>query len=77
MRNQFKRFDIQISLIYFSISVIWILVSDSLVLWLLQNNPVLHGYVDIFKGLVFVLATTILIFMLTSRELRRRQQIEQ
>jgi PAS domain S-box-containing protein len=77
MRNQFKRFDIQISLIYFSISVIWILVSDSLVLWLLQSNPVLHGYVDIFKGLVFVLATTILIFMLTSRELRRRQQIEQ
>jgi len=76
MRNQFKRFDIQISLIYFSISVIWILVSDSLVLWLLQNNPVLHGYVDIFKGLVFVLATTILIFILTSREIRRRQQTE-
>ncbi len=76
MHNLFKRFDIQISLIYFSLAEFWILVSDNVVRDLLRDNSVLQGEISTFKGLGFVLVTTILIYVLTSRELRRRQQTE-
>lgn len=72
MHPIFSRSDIRISLLYFLAASLWIIGSDTLVVKLLLNNPVLSENLNIFKGLGFVVVTTVLLYLLLRRELLLR-----
>src|SRR5512147_1103005 len=57
----------RIALIYLLISIIWILVSDQFVAWLVPN-PATQTTVNTLKGWGFVAATTYLIYALIRRD---------
>lgn len=59
---------LKISLIYFVVSIIWILVSDQLLGAYITNNRFLTGMASL-KGSLFVIVTSILIYVLLYRHL--------
>jgi len=69
-QNQIKpRFNaFRISLIYFIVSIIWIVASDQILVMTIANNQ-LFTTIAIFKGSLFVIGTSILIYFLVYRNL--------
>lgn len=53
---------IYIAIVYFIMSIIWILFSDYLLLELANDNPVLFGELQTFKGIAFVCVSTVVLF---------------
>ncbi len=72
-----KRFEIRVSLLYGVTSILWIVFSDSLAVLLFSSNPALQASVSMFKGIGFVLVTTLALFFVLSFELRKRTRVEQ
>lgn len=72
-----RRFEFRISLSYSIISILWIVFSDSFAAFLFSSNPVLQANVSMFKGIGFVVVTTLALFFVLSYELRKRSRVEQ
>ncbi len=64
------------ALIYFVIAGLWILVSDSTLLWLTQDLEVVSRAQTI-KGVLFVLAMSLLVYTLIRRELEISRAVHQ
>ncbi|MGE4395859.1 MAG: EAL domain-containing protein [Sulfurimonas sp.] len=62
----------QISLIYFISALLWIVISDYAVGFIVENAHIVLK-VEIFKGIFFVSTTTILLYFLTYRFFRKMQ----
>ncbi len=71
-----KRFDVRISVLYGVIATIWIVFSDAVAVLIFGNNHPLENVINLFKGLGFVVLTTLGLFFLLSAELRKRAHIE-
>ncbi|MGM0650392.1 MAG: hybrid sensor histidine kinase/response regulator, partial [Bacteroidota bacterium] len=65
---------LKIALIFFVFSIIWIFLTDNLVLWLYQDPSAITNY-QMFKGSLFVLITTILIYFLISKEIKAKNKM--
>lgn len=61
---------LKMTLVYLAISVLWIVVSDTVTEALLPNTHQML-IVSVIKGLIFVTATSLFIFWQSSRELKR------
>lgn len=66
---------IKITFIYFLVSVLWIILSDTIVKALFPNHHNLY-IISIIKGLLFVSATSFFIFYRISRELKRAANLK-
>ena len=70
MRDRSNSFSLTLSLTYGLIAVVWILLSDRMVAWLAPDaNGITHF--QTFKGLAFVIATALLLYLITRRQLNR------
>lgn len=67
---------LKIALIYCIVSVIWILLSDFILLKLLSNDSFAVLKVPAIKGIIFVLATSIMIYLLVFNSLRKIQILD-
>ncbi|MBK8025081.1 MAG: PAS domain S-box protein [Chloroflexi bacterium] len=76
MRAFLNRFDTRVSIAYCLTALLWILTSDSLVGILFASNPDLLRTAGTLKGFGFVLVTTGALFLVVSRELRKRLRTE-
>lgn len=77
MSQLLKRLDVRISVVYGVIATLWIIFSDTIALRLFGNNHPLEALINMSKGLLFVALTTIALFIVLSRELKKRTRIEQ
>ncbi len=69
--------ELRVSLIYGITGFIWIIISDSLVTWLLGQKTTLLDVGQTLKGIGFVLFTTILLFFLLRKAFsKQRQQVQ-
>jgi transcriptional regulator with GAF, ATPase, and Fis domain len=71
----FKRFDLRISIVYAIVATLWIILSDHL-LRVVSSDANLMA-LNTWKGLGFVAVTTVALFLVISRELRQRNQVEE
>ena len=71
-----RNFKYQISLLYIIIGSIWILTTDRLAFYLFKNPETIEQ-VSNFKGWLFVILSGLVIYLLTNKELSRRNKIEQ
>lgn len=65
---------LRVAVVYGVLGVLWIVLTDWL---LLQVGPDLARSAQVGKGLLFVLLSASLIFLLVRRELRKRAQLEE
>ncbi|MEP7292528.1 MAG: PAS domain-containing sensor histidine kinase [Chloroflexota bacterium] len=63
----------RISLIYFAIGAFWVGISDTLLAWLVPNNPDFLTLAQTLKGWVFVAANGVILFVLLRQEFSARQ----
>ncbi len=77
MSQLYKRLDVRISVTYGVVATLWIIFSDTIALRLFGNNYPLEALINVSKGLGFVAVTTLALFIVLSRELRKRTRIEQ
>jgi signal transduction histidine kinase len=73
MKNKIP-FELRITLIYIIIGALWILFSDNLLYYLTQDPHQINNF-SIFKGLLYVLITGILLFLLIKREIKKRNNL--
>jgi PAS domain S-box-containing protein len=66
---------LRISLIYLVVSILWITLSDQIVEALTANERQL-SLLQTYKGLLFVAASTLLIFWMMHREIKQREIIQ-
>ncbi|HEX2618606.1 MAG TPA: ATP-binding protein [Phototrophicaceae bacterium] len=66
----------RISLIYLSMSALWILLSDAIIIGIFGSNPQLIYTIQTVKGWLFVTFTAAMLYWLIQREMQSRQQIE-
>ncbi len=64
------------AVIYLVFGVVWILTSDSVVELLVSSGPMMTR-VQSFKGIAFVIASAVVIFLLVRRELQRVHRAEE
>ncbi len=69
MKNKPVRISLSTALIYWVISVVWILLSDR-ILAMLVNNVRLISEIQTYKGWAFVTVTAVLLYILLKKELR-------
>ncbi|HLN73703.1 MAG: sensor histidine kinase [Methylococcaceae bacterium] len=67
---------IKITIIYFLVGLIWILFSDHLILGISGSSEVVTQFQS-FKGAFFVAFTAFLLFLLISREIKRKTTIQE
>jgi len=72
MLHQFST-SVRITLIYLAFSIIWLLLSDAIVFWLPES---LHQPLQLVKGGLFILLTTLLIYWLLRREQLSNQSLQ-
>jgi PAS domain S-box-containing protein len=77
MRHWLQRFDVRVSLVYALVATLWIVLSDSLVASLLNDASPDIMLVGVLKGIGFVGATAVALFIITSAQLRQRAQAEE
>jgi len=65
-----KRLDYRISLIYLLVGVVWILFSDKILLSF-EKDPEILSRIQSYKGWFFVLASSLLIFILSRRYIKK------
>lgn len=61
---------LKVALTYAFFGIMWILFSDSVLYFLVQDQKTLH-LIQTFKGSLYVLITTLLIYFLINRDYRR------
>ena len=66
---------LKISLIYAGFSALWILLSDQF-LYLFVKDPGLITEIQMFKGWIFILVTSLIIFFLLQREITKYERTE-
>ncbi len=71
-----KRLDVRTSAIYGVVAILWILLSDTIATALFGNNHSLESVINTSKGLGFVLITTVALYLVLSRELRKQERME-
>lgn len=76
MRAFLGRFDVRISLAYGIIAALWIVLSDSAMALIFAANPSMLAVVSVYKGLGYVLVTSLALFLLLRAELRKRDRAE-
>ena len=76
LKSKYKSEPIKISLLYFVISLLWILFSDRVVHNLITDNRLVL-IISSAKGGVYVVAITIILYFLMSRALKRLEIIEE
>ncbi len=76
MRALLNRFDVRVSVVYLLVAALWIIASDTLAVSLFADSPALLKNTSIFKGLGFVITTTVALFIVVSSELQKRLHIE-
>ncbi|MFO7880545.1 MAG: response regulator [Bacteroidota bacterium] len=75
LRNQISRNSaLKIAIVFFAFSALWIFLSDKLLIWLFSDASEITGY-QTAKGIFFVLITTLLIYSLVYKEIRRKNQV--
>ena len=74
LKKRVTRSAVVISLLYFSASLIWIVASDSISLSFVSSGSAMIAY-QTYKGLFFVTVTSMLLFMLVNRQVRRREAL--
>jgi signal transduction histidine kinase/CheY-like chemotaxis protein len=65
---------LKIALIFFVFSIIWIFLTDSLVFWFYKHPGEITNY-QTFKGSLYVMFTTLLIYFLIKREIRAKNRM--
>jgi len=70
-----KSIALRIALIYFAVGTIWIIASDTFLADRLSDNPPLLITYQTYKGWVFVLLTSVLIYWLISRQVRSQADV--
>ncbi|MBU1137573.1 MAG: response regulator [Proteobacteria bacterium] len=71
----FKQPAFKVSFIYAVFSVLWILFSDQILFWFVKDPEVLTS-IQMLKGWLFVIVTSIIIFLLLSKEISRLKDAE-
>ncbi|MFO7323207.1 MAG: PAS domain-containing sensor histidine kinase [Chloroflexota bacterium] len=66
----------RLSLLYFALGIIWILVSDSVLVGIFETRPDDSPLLGTFKGCLYVAVTAGLLYWLLRREFRMREQTE-
>jgi putative nucleotidyltransferase with HDIG domain len=64
---------LRVVILYAAFSIIWILVSDQILVWLVKN-PYTLTLLQTYKGGFFVLSSAALLYLLLAKELRLREQ---
>lgn len=77
MRAFFKRFDVRITLVYSAVATLWIIFSDALLAAFTDETHQLFTRLSQVKGLGFVAATSLALFIILSAELSKRKQAEE
>src|SRR5690349_10251095 len=77
MRSIFQRFDLRITVTYTLVAALWVVMSDRLIDNLMGDVSPTDTVIDIVRELGFVAVTAIALFVILSRELHRRSQVEQ
>ncbi|MBZ0303767.1 MAG: PAS domain-containing protein, partial [Anaerolineae bacterium] len=76
MRALLQRFDIRVSVAYGLVATLWIVLSDLILAAVFAGNlPVLTALSTV-KGLLYVLVTTLGLYIVLHAELRKHQQLE-
>lgn len=70
-----NRIAIKITIIYFLVGLIWILFSDHLIMSISGSSEAVTQFQS-FKGALFVAFTAFLLFLLISREIKRKTNIQ-
>lgn len=68
-----NRAALRVALIYAGFSLLWILFSDQIVLYIVQDVEVLTG-IQMIKGWVFVIVTAFIVYVLLYREITKINQ---
>lgn len=71
-----NRLEVRLSFLYFVFSILWIVLSDTLLLAVLTSAAVHSVYFGMLKGMGFVCVTTMLLYWLMRHELARREAVE-
>lgn len=74
MRARPRNLPLRLSLVYALAAATWIILSDYLVALFIDTG---EWYVHTFKGIAFILATAVLLFVIVRRELRAQQVTQQ
>lgn len=75
-KNKLKLEPIKISIIYFVIGFVWILFSDEIVNELVINKHLL-AVVSTYKGWLYIVVTSIILYGLTSKILKKVESVEE
>ncbi len=67
---------IRVALIYFVVSSLWIYLSDMLVVHLIGEHGLENSFVQTYKGLSFVSATSIMIYFLVENSIKRIKKLD-
>lgn len=70
-----KKESLSISIKYMLIGVLWILISDKLLVWLVDSKETLT-YISMIKGWMYVLLTGVLVYALVNSVLKRIKEVE-
>ncbi len=77
MRTSLGRFDIRVSVVYGTVAALWIIFSDILTSWIFAGNVMQTETVGILKGLLFVAVTTLALYSVLHRELKKRTRVKE
>ncbi|MCC6614949.1 MAG: PAS domain-containing sensor histidine kinase [Anaerolineae bacterium] len=77
MRTLLSRFDVRVSLAYGIVATLWILLSDSALVFLAGGNTSIIATVGALKGVGFMVVTTVALFVILRAELRKRDRLEE
>ncbi|MGB4661092.1 MAG: EAL domain-containing protein [Mobilitalea sp.] len=75
LRNNYKGEPFKISMLYFVISCLWILLSDRIVHELFSDRRI-ELTLNTFKGWLYVVAITVILYVLLSRSFRKLKEAE-
>lgn len=69
------KFEVRISFNYFIFGLLWILFSDTMLHWLVSDDSLLTQF-QTYKGAFFILVTTVFLFLLVKKHMRRLRLAE-
>ncbi len=66
----------QLSLIFLLFGVLWIVTTDTLFKNLAGSNPVLFSKLQLYKGLIFIFISSVIIFFISRKLFRRQRRLQ-
>jgi PAS domain S-box-containing protein len=66
---------LRIASIYFLLSLLWIMISDNVLLFFINNDLNLLSHLQTYKGIIFILVSSIVVFLLVNQNLRKRSAL--